>query len=162
MKNILSATLFLALKTFLFLSASLSAQELPKYNFDSKAIESAILWEAELDSAWTPVKMAKVVSNKAMFEPQGNFYKVKQNLTVFGHKATYVGMLGVDLFPGPNAVLIGSPESIAAYITKHHGVKFIKHGVTFTSEYKKYIRIMIEDHPTIKGSSIIIGAYLGP
>jgi hypothetical protein len=138
------------------------AQEWQKSNTDGKAIESAILWEAELDSSWTPVAMAKVVNNKDMFEPQGNFYKVKQDLIVFGHKATYVGMLGVDLFPGPNAVLIGSPENIAAYITKYHGAKFTKHGSTFSSEYKKYIRIMIEDHPHIKGSSIIIGAYLGP
>ena len=148
---------------FLMFLADISvAQESPKSDFNGKIIESAILWEAELDSAWTPIKMAKVVNNKDMFEPQGNFYKVKQDLFVFGHKATYVGMLGVDLFPGPNAVLIGSPESIAAYITQYRGVKFIKHGAAFSSEYKKHIRIMIEDHPTIKGSSIIIGAYLGP
>jgi len=139
-----------------------TAQEWPKSNFDGKVIESAILWETELDSTWTPVKMAKVINNKDVFEPQGNFYKVKQDLIVFGHKAIYVGMLGVDLFPGPNAVLVGSPESIAAYITKYYGIKFTKHGGTFSSEYKKYIRIMIEEHPRIKGSSIIIGAYLGP
>jgi len=49
-----------------------------------------------------------------------------------------------------------------AYIIRLHGAKFTKHGGTFSSEYKKYIRIMIEDYPRIKGSSIIIWTYLGP
>ena len=129
---------------------------------DGKAIESAILWEAKLDDRWTPVDMARLVKNADQFEQQGNFYGVKGDLVVFGHPATYVGMLGVDLFAGPNAVLTGSPQDIAAYITQHHGAKFEKHGGSFVSEYKKDIKIIVEKHPNIRGASIIIGAYTGP
>lgn len=129
---------------------------------DGQAVESAILWQAKLDDTWRPVDMAKVVANHDQFELQGNFYKVKGELVVFGHLAPYVGMLGVDLFAGPNAVLTGNPQSIATYIMQHHGAKFKKHGGSFVCEYKKDIKIIIEKHPTIRGASIIIGAYTGP
>lgn len=129
---------------------------------DGKAVESAILWEAKLDDRWTPVDMAGVVRNSDQFEQQGTFYKVKGDFVVFGHPATYVGMLGVDLFAGPNAVLTGSPQSIVAYITAHHAAKFAKHGGSYVCDYKKDIKIIVEKHPNIHGASIIIGAYTGP
>lgn len=129
---------------------------------DGKAVESAILWEAKLDETWTPVAMAKVVNDPKRFEQQGNFYKAKGDLVVFGHRATYVGLLGVELFAGPNAVLEGSPKSIAAYISQHHGAKFKSGGGNYMCDLKKDIKILIEKHPNIPGSSIIIGAYTGP
>jgi hypothetical protein len=129
---------------------------------DGRAVESAILWEGKFDERWVPLDMARIVRDAGRFEPQGNFYKVKGDLVVFGHPATYVGMLGVDLFAGPNAVLSGRPEDIAAYITQHHAAKFRKHGGSLVSDYKKDIKIIVEKYPDIRGSSIVIGAYTGP
>ena len=128
---------------------------------DSKAVESAILWETKLDPTWTPLAMAKAVKNAKLYEPKGNFYKVNGDLLVFGHRASYVGMLGVDLFAGPNAVLKGTPESIVQYITKHHGTKFKDQGEMFVCDYKKDIKILVGKHPNIEGASIVIGAYTG-
>lgn len=128
----------------------------------SKAVEDAILWEAQLDETWTPVAMAKIVTDSKQFEEQGNFYKVKGDLIVFGHRATYVGMLGVGMFAGPNAVLAGSPEDIAVYISEHHNATFQSGNGNYLCDYKEHIKIIIEKHPSIKGSSLIIGAYTGP
>lgn len=129
---------------------------------DGQAVEDAILWETSLDETWTPIAMAKVVGDSDRFEKEGNFYKVKNDLVVFGHRATYVGMLGVHLTPGPNAVLEGTPKSIASYISRRHGIKFKSVKDIYVCDYKEHIRIIIEKHPGINGSSIIIGAYTGP
>ena len=128
---------------------------------DGKTIEAAILWQAKLDDLWTPVDMANVIKNTEQFQQQGNFYEVKGDLVLFGHRATYVGMLGVDMFAGPNAVLTGTPESIVSYITQRHGARFEKHGDSFVCDYKKDVKLIVEEHPNIRGSSIIIGAYTG-
>ena len=156
MKNIIRIV------AFALLAGCAATSEWLEPSSDSKAVETAILWEAKLDDRWTPVDMAKLVGNTERFQHEGNFYTAKGDLVVFGHRATYVGMLGVDLFAGPNAVLTGSPQSIASYITQHHGARFEKHGDSFVCDYKKDIKIIVEKHPNIRGSSIIIGAYTRP
>lgn len=129
---------------------------------DGKAVESAILWKAKLTDKWLPVEMQTVVENEQLFEKEGNFYKAKGECVVFGHPATYVGMLGIDLCAGPNALLTGSPESVAAYLTEKHGVKFKAEGGVLVADYRKDIKILVVRHPDIKGSTIVIGAYTGP
>jgi hypothetical protein len=115
-----------------------------------------------MDDRWVPVEMRSVVGNADLFEKEGNFYKVKGDLVVFGHRATYVGMRGVELYAGPNAVLTGSPRSVAAYLTEKHGVKFASHGGALVSDYKQHIQVLVFPHPSIRGSTIVIGAYTGP
>ena len=127
-----------------------------------KIIESAILWDAKLDETWIPVDMAALVKDRDQFEPQGNFFKVRGELVVFGHRATYVGMLGVGDLPGPNATLSGSPRSIAGYLSRYHGARFSKESGAYLWERKKDIKIIIIEHPEIPGSAIVIGAYTGP
>ncbi|MCP4214493.1 MAG: hypothetical protein GY765_07540 [bacterium] len=130
----------------------------------TKIVESTILWQAKLKPDWTPVKMSELVSDTSRFEKKGSFYKVKTNLKVFGHKAIYLGMVGYNLFPGPNVTLEGSPENIAKYIEENYNLKFksSKDKTAYEAEVKKYIKLFIQKHPKIKNQSVIIGAYLGP
>ena len=126
-----------------------------------KAIETAILWTAEKGDDWRPIGMSEYVSDTTLFAQEGNFYKPKQKLVLFGHEALYVGMLGVELVPGPNATLKGTPKEIAASITKEHGLKFRDEEGTWVCDYRENIKIVVMKHPNLKGTSILIGAYLG-
>ena len=131
-------------------------------SLESKDIESAILWTAKLDSTWVPIGMNTVLKDSTKFEKQGKFYEVRDDLAVFGHRATYVGVVGVDQFSGPNAVLVGSPKTVAAYVTEKYGLDFKTKAGRYMCELKKDVRLLIGEHPHIPGSSIIIGAYTGP
>jgi len=129
-----------------------------------KAIETAILWTAERDaSTWSPVAMSKYVNDGALFEKQGNFYKPKQKLVIFGYEALYVGMIGVENVTGPNATLKGTPKQIAATLTKEYGLKFNTSEDEWVCDYneKLKVKLVIIAHPSIKNTSILIGAYLG-
>ena len=77
------------------------------------------------------------------------------------HPATYVGRLGVDLHAGPNAVLTGSPTTIAAYFAEKHGAKCKSEGGILVSDHKKDIKLLVVRHPDIKAASIVIGADAG-
>ncbi len=73
-------------------------------------------------------------------------------------------MRGVDLIPGPNATLEGSPEEIAKFITNKYELKFKSSDdkSVFQAEIKKNHKIIIQKHPYMINTSIVIGAYLGP
>lgn len=129
---------------------------------EGRIVEQAILWEGEIDQGWDSVAMKKLVSDKQRFEAQDMTYLALEPIVVFGHRAAYVSYLGLDTLAGPNAILKGTPKSIAAYISKHHGAVFhVKNGV-YISDYTPTIRILIEQHPDLQGASIIIGTYVGP
>jgi hypothetical protein len=81
---------------------------------------------------------------------------------VFGYPATYLGLLGVDLLAGPNAMLRSSPKDIASSITQQYGYKFEHRWGVYSSNIKKNIRIHIEEHPDLPGQSMVIGSYEGP
>lgn len=134
----------------------------PAPNPEGTIVEDAILWQAELDPVtWTPIEMAKLVSDQDRFTEEDNFYKVDTELVVFGHQALYLGMVGVDMLSGFNATLKGSPRSIAGYITQHRGIIFLEQPEGYTAQLKDDIVLMIAKHPDIGGASIIIGAYMG-
>lgn len=142
----------------------ISCQARDNLSDTSKIIESTILWDAKLQSDWTPFEMSKLLSDTTKFEKKGNFYKVKSDLKVFGHKAIYLGMLGIDLIPGPNATLEGAPESIYEYVKKHYKLKFksAKDKSAYQAKIREYLVLSIEKHPTMENATIVIGAYLGP
>ena len=152
----------IAMTVFFSLSAACATPHGTIATEGTAAVEAAILWEARLDETWKPVEMAQLVENRERFEPEGNFYRVKGKLVVFGHPALYVGMVGVDMFAGPNAVLQGRPNDIARYITKTHGIQFTKASGGFVCNYKKNVNLIIAKHPSLPRASIIIGAYTGP
>jgi len=131
---------------------------------DGKIVEEAILWRAERGPEWEPVKLEKLVKDQERFVQEGNFYRVKEedDLIVFGHPATYVGLLGIDLYAGPNVLLKGRPKSIAAVIEAREGVKFKRGEDGLVCEYADEILLIVGRHPNVRGESILIGAYIGP
>lgn len=129
---------------------------------DSPIIEATILWSAQLDPVtWEPLELKKLLRNRKRFGQEGNFYKVKDGTKAFGHEVLYIGMLGIDLIPGPNVTLKGTPDEIAQYITQHNGIKLLKVGDEFRADLKKDIVLLVGPHPSRKDASIVIGAYLG-
>jgi len=152
---------FLLLFVLLFGCANPKISIVPDEN--SEIIESTILWNAKLESDWTPVELTKLVSNVKQFEKQGAFYNAKSDFSAFGHKVVYLGIKGINEIAGPNASLIGTPSSIARYISDRYGVIFVSNEdkTIYESEYKKNIKLIIEVHPTLAGNTMVIGAYTG-
>jgi len=129
---------------------------------DSQIIESTILWRATIDAVtWEPLELKSMLSDSSRFRQEGNFYKVKDSTKAFGHEALYIGMVGIDLIPGPNVMLKGDPDNVAQYITRHNGIKLIKKGEEYQAELKQDIMLCVAPHPSRKGATLVIGAYLG-
>lgn len=130
---------------------------------DAEVIESTILWKAELDEVtWLPIELDSVLRNTDRYTKTGNFYKVEETVYVFEHVAIYIGMLGVEMVPGPNAVLQGEPASISAAINNKYQISFVKDGNGYVSELEKHVKLIVAPHPNIKNATIVIGAYFGP
>jgi len=129
---------------------------------EGHVVEQAILWEDELDAGWNPLGMRNLLQDKERFEQQETQYLALKPLVVFGHRCAYVGMVGIGSVGGPNATLAGTPKSIADHISRQRGVTFRNKDGVYICDYKPNIRLLIEEHPDLKGGSIIIGAYVGP
>ena len=127
-------------------------------------IEEAILWEAEMNPDMSPAALSRIVQDTALFEESGNFFRAVSPITAFGGNLSYVGLLGVEMLPGPNAVIESAPEEIASYLENKYELSFESEaGVSaFQAELDEDIMLVIFEHPSLAGSSVIIGAYLGP
>lgn len=125
-------------------------------------IEQTVFWDAKRDSRWTPVEMAKLVGNSDLFTQEGNFYKPKSKIIIFGHELVYAGMLGVDLYPGPNVTLAGKAKSVKEAIEKSRKIKMEEVEGGYIADLKKDIKLLIFPHPNKSKQTIVIGAYLGP
>ncbi len=129
----------------------------------SKIVESTVLWNAQIDEVtWEPIELSKLLNNSEGFTKAGNFYKVNSELKVFGHKALYIGMRGIEFIPGPNVTLEGNPATVSEYISKNYKISFHQNENEYVADLKEYIKLVIGPHPNLKDSSIVIGAYLGP
>jgi hypothetical protein len=129
---------------------------------DEEIVESSILWKAESDPVtWKPIELESVLSNSDRYVKEGNFYKVNDTIYVFGHEALYVGMLGVGLVPGPNAVLEGKPSTISQTISEKHQISFNEDGGTYVAELEEHVRLIVAPYPEINNATIVIGGYFG-
>ena len=130
---------------------------------DADLIESTVLWRVELAPDWTPIELAELLEDETRFEADGNFYKLLTPLAAFGGNVSYVGLLGVELVPGPNVVVEASPAEIAAYMEDKYGLEFESNveNSAFQADLEQDIKLFITPHPNIVESTIVIGAYLG-
>jgi len=110
---------------------------------------------------WEPIELSKMLNDTNRFSQVGNFYKVRDGTTAFGHQVLFVGLLGIDLIPGPNVTLQGTPDEIADFINQHHGIKLLKSGDEYRCDLKKDIVLFVGPHPSKKNQTMVIGAYLG-
>lgn len=140
-------------------------QEIPNQSLqtdDSNVIESTILWKAEINPVtWEPLLLKKMLRDQGRFTQENNFYKVKTPINAFGHEVLYIGTVGLDMIPGPNVMLKGTPADIAKHITEHNGIKLTKKGDEYQAELKKDIVLCIGAHPSKEGATLVIGAYFG-
>lgn len=126
-------------------------------------IESTILWKSEIDEiTWEPLKLKALLSDNKSFTKEGNFFKIESEILVFGHKATYVGMLGIDLIPGPNVVIKASPAEVVKNIELNHKLKFKNIDGEYVADLKENTKLVVAPHPNQENTSMVIGAYLGP
>lgn len=140
----------------------------PEY-FDKLPENSTQIFEATLlqDKLLLPernsVSMETILKSYNHFEAENDFYKVKTKMYIFGHQVYYMGVMGVDLLPGPNAVVDGNPVQVAEDITKQYGVKFTYKAEdnTYVSPKKNDIVIIIRPYRW-QETSYIIGVYVGP
>ena len=82
-------------------------------------------------------------------------------LLALGLTLTAWAGIGVELIPGPNAVLNGTPEDIAKSIADEYGLTFEEAEGLYGCDYKKDIQVIVTPHPDLEGQSIVIGAYTG-
>ena len=129
---------------------------------EGRIVEQAILWDGKLDAGMDSVAMKELVADKERFENQGMSYLCLKPIVVFGHRAAYVSYLGVGSLAGPNAVLKGTPKSVAAAVSRRSGAVFQSKEGIYLSDYKPTVRILIQEHPELEGAVIVLGAYNGP
>ncbi len=156
-KKIIELTIIL----FLFGCASNNYES--NYEAAGEAIESGILWNAELDSVtWEPIEMSKVATSNKLFKKEGGFYKSTTNeIYAFNSKVQYIGLIGVELLAGPNALVEGTASDVAERISKKYNLKLYKKGNAFVSRLNKSTELIVMPHPNIDNSTIVIGAYFG-
>lgn len=130
---------------------------------EARIIEESILWKAKINRVtWEPIKLARMLKDGRRFTEEGQFYAVNDEIVAFGQKVLYIGLVGLDMFGGPNAMLEGSPAEIAEYITQHYGVEFINNDVEYQADIGPDLRLYLAPHPERENTTLIIGAYLGP
>ena len=146
----------------LFLGLLLGASALATPPEATAVIENAVLWKAPHDGTTpAPTALAKLVEKPGLFTQEGNFYKPNQELRAFGHKVAYVGLLGIELYPGPNVTLEGRVDAVRAAIEKAYSIKLKKVEGGFAAELQKDVHLLITQHPTNRKQTMVIGAYLG-
>lgn len=133
----------------------------PELNEKSNVVESAIFWDSELDARWVPIKLERLLSNRAEFQKEGDFYRTKFDLLVFGHKALFVGMHGIEHLIGPNVTVEGRSSDVAKYISEKYQITFDNHKTLYKHDYKEDIAIVVGPHPDNEMWSMIIGVYSG-
>jgi len=166
------------LVTFLLIFNTVNVCQASEKVTDTTAIELSILWRLPVDPAtWEIKELEKLLHDSKKFVLEGNFYKPKGKMNVFGHEVLYIGAVGMGEIPGPNAMLKGSPDKIVNYIKEKYKIKFVKEGNEFHGDIKEtataggemyrvkirdYVKLVIAPNPGKKDETIVIGAYLGP
>jgi len=106
--------------------------------------------------------MASFVNKRSLFRAEGNFFKPKRLIMVFGHELVYTGMIGYDLLAGPNVIVKGTPDSVAAYVKKTYGLKLTGKNGEYCCNLREHIDLLIGKNPNREGQTIVIGSYTGP
>ena len=135
----------------------------PSADVVTEVIEATLLHDKKYFSKEKRVRLRTIVENTNRFAQDNNFYKVKTVFNVFGSRAYYVGLRGVDMLVGVNAVLDGRPDEVAARIEKQYGIAFEAKvgGTEYVHTIDDNYKIIIMRHHW-KDTSTIITAYLGP
>jgi len=135
----------------------------PSADVVTQVIEASLLHDKKYFAKQQKVSLRNIVQNTNRFSQDNNFYKVKTVFKVFGSRAYYVGLRGVDMLVGVNAVIDGRPDEVAARIEKQYGITFEPKagGREYVHTIDENYKIIIMPHHW-RDTSTIITAYLGP
>jgi len=125
---------------------------------NGEIIEEAVLTKEPVDSDNVRTNLKTLVQNTGLFEKKKNFYRVKGTLTVFDHRALFVGLTGINDLTGPNVLLQGKPDSVAAAITRRYGLDFTRQRNAYIHEISAGKSIMVYEHSDNK--TIVIGGHI--
>lgn len=96
------------------------------------------------------------------YSKDSDFFFVPTTLTkAFGFEIAYVGLGGVDLFPGENITVKGKFKSVKKIVLPRFNRKFECDSSGCGSEIVNERQIAVYPHPTDKSMTIIQCLYLG-
>jgi len=130
---------------------------------EKTVVESTIIQQGKFIPKNSKLSMSKIIDDNNQMIKEGHFFKVKSKLSLFGSQVYYLGMDGVDMIPGPNAVIDGNTSKVSQYISKKYNIefKYNKRDDLYFSKQDNYITIIVRPHHW-ENTSYVIGAYLGP
>jgi hypothetical protein len=140
------------------MSFALMAEEVD-LSTDALIIEAVLLMKVSNGQPLGPMYIQGLVDGSDDYVADGNFYKPRKDIQVFGHTLLYVGYLGVDMTMGPNVVLNGSPDEISKDVVEIIGKQPISLNGSFAFDLSKEGALLISSHPSIVNSSLVICAY---
>lgn len=125
----------------------------------SKELESLV----RCDRGETYNKIVKKIKNEDGFVKSGeDFYKPVQTISAFGFIVSYVGLVGVDMIPGPNITVKGKYKYVKKKIKRIHKGIFQCGPGGCDSQIDEYLHLMVCPHPYDKKLTIIQCGYFGP
>jgi len=135
----------------------------PSADIATQVFEASLLRDKKYFPKQQKISLHTIVANSNRFSQENNFYKLKTVFNIFGSRAYYVGLRGVDMMVGVNAVLDGRPDEVAARIEKQYGITFESKagGREYVHTIDENYKIIIMPHHW-RDTSTIIAAYLGP
>ncbi len=124
-----------------------------------KSLESLV----RCDRGKTYEKIVTKIENEDGFVRAGqDFYKPAQTISAFGFIVSYVGLVGVDMIPGPSIMVKGKYKDVEKEIKRIHKGSFQCGPGGCDSQIDDYLYLMVCPHPTDKKLTIIQCGYLGP
>ena len=111
-----------------------------------------------------PVKLVvkEIREGKGFKSAGGNFYSPTNEIKAFGFNIKYIGLMGVDMVPGPNITLEGKFTAVKKSILTALKTEFECGSGGCAAEVEKNLQIMVYPHPTDNDLSIVQCGYFGP
>lgn len=108
-------------------------------------------------------QIATAIKDEKLFKPEGgNFYSPTSQISTFGFNVKYLGLLGVDMVPGPNIAVEGKFKEVKKTILNTINKKFECGPGGCGAEVSPNVQIMIYPHPGDKNLTFIQCGYFGP
>jgi hypothetical protein len=124
-----------------------------------KSLESLV----RCDRGETYNKIVKKIKNEDGFvKSVQDFYKPVQTISAFGFIVSSVGLVGVDMIPGPNITVKGKYKDVEKKIKRIHEGIFQCGPGGCDSQIDEYLHLMVCPHPDDEKLTIIQCGYFGP
>lgn len=154
--------LFCSLAVIIFSFACVSCSDCQHRGSTSTSHEIEQLVLGTLD--WESPGIVECIESEQGFTKDGesNFYIPNDELSAFGFKVAYVGLLGVNYVPGPNIIVEGGFQSVADAIEEQSELSFERSSEGCSSRIHENLELFVCPHPDKPNLTIILCGYFGP